>query len=160
MTEPLPSRQATGGSALEGIGWDAARVSDDRARVARISAELEAGFAALREVEPAVSVFGSARSPETSPEYAMARSVARAVTEAGFNVITGGGPGVMEAANRGCREAGGLSVGLNIRLPHEQQVNAWVDLECTFRYFFVRKLMFVNYSCAFLIFPGGFGTLD
>jgi uncharacterized protein (TIGR00730 family) len=128
--------------------------------VDRIAAELEASLAALHDVEPAVAFFGSARSGETSAEYRAARTVAQAVAGAGFNVITGGGPGVMEAANRGCREGGGLSVGLNIRLPREQGTNAYVDREFTFRYFFVRKLMFVKYSCAFLIFPGGFGTLD
>jgi hypothetical protein len=144
---------------LEGIGWAAPPI-DDRARVERIAAELEGGFETLRDVEPAVAFFGSARSAETSPEYAAARAVASAVSRAGFNIITGGGPGVMEAANRGCREGGGLSVGLNIRLPREQHINAYVDRACTFRYFFVRKLMFVRYSCAFLIFPGGFGTLD
>ena len=144
---------------LEAIGW-AATPPDDRARVARVAAELEAGFAALREVEPAVAFFGSSRSHEASTEYGAARAVARAVARAGFNVMTGGGPGVMEAANRGCREGAGLSVGLNIRLPEEQRTNPHVDLACSFRYFFVRKLMFVKYSCAFLIFPGGFGTLD
>ena len=144
-------------SALEGLGWGA---HQDEERVARIVAELRMGFAALRDVEPAVSVFGSARARSDSAEYVMAREVARAVAGAGFNVITGGGPGVMAGANRGCREGGGLSVGLSIRLPVEQQTNAFVDRECVFRYFFVRKLMFVKYSCAFLIFPGGFGTLD
>jgi uncharacterized protein (TIGR00730 family) len=142
---------------MEGIGWAGV---DERARVERITAEVEEGFARLRDVEPAVAFFGSARSAESSPEYAAARSVARAVAAAGFNVITGGGPGVMEAANRGCREGGGLSVGLNIQLPHEQLTNPYVDLECPFRYFFLRKLMFMKYSCAFLVFPGGFGTLD
>ncbi len=144
---------------LEGIGW-ATVPSDDRARIERIDTELECGFAALRDVEPAVSFFGSARSAESSPEYALAQTVARAVSAAGFNVITGGGPGVMEAANRGCREAGGISIGLNIELPSEQHTNPYVDVSCDFRYFFVRKLMFVKYSCAFLIFPGGFGTVN
>jgi hypothetical protein len=107
-----------------------------------------------------VSVFGSARSAPDAPEYELARSVSRAAAREGFNVITGGGPGVMEAANRGCREGGGLSVGLDIELPHEQHLNPYVERSCAFRYFFVRKLMFVRYSCAFLVFPGGFGTLD
>lgn len=145
--------------ALESVGW-APEPPGEHARLQRIRGELEAGFAALRDVEPAVSVFGSARSAQDSPDHELARTVARAVAGEGFNIITGGGPGVMEAANRGCREARGLSVGLNIRLPREQHANPFVDLECTFRYFFVRKLMFVRYSCAFLIFPGGFGTLD
>lgn len=144
-------------SPLETIGWGAERDED---RVARITAELRMGFAALRDVEPAISVFGSARAGEGSPECMEAREVAREVARAGFNVLTGGGPGVMEAANRGCREGGGLSVGLSIRLPREQRTNDFVDRECAFRHFFVRKLMFVKYSCAFLIFPGGFGTLD
>jgi uncharacterized protein (TIGR00730 family) len=144
---------------FEAIGWDRGALGDLE-RVARITAELEAGFSGLFDVEPAVSFFGSARSLESSPEYGLARSVAAAVARAGFNVLTGGGPGVMEAANRGCREGGGVSIGLNIRLPHEQAQNAFVDRACTFQYFFVRKLMFVRYSCAFLVFPGGFGTLD
>lgn len=144
-------------SPLESIGWGA---EGDEERVARITAELRMGFAALRDVEPAVSIFGSARAWEGSPECVMAREVAREVSRAGFNVLTGGGPGVMEAANRGCREGGGLSIGLSIRLPREQRTNGFVDRECAFGHFFVRKLMFVKYSCAFLIFPGGFGTLD
>jgi len=154
-----PLGENSAAEALEGIGWTDL-VGDDRARVERVSAELGAGFAALHDVEPPVAFFGSARSNESSAEYGAARAVAPAVARSGFNVITGGGPGVMEAANRGCREGGGLSVGLNIRLPHEQHTNPYVDLECSFRYFFVRKLMFVKYSCAFLIFPGGFGTID
>ena len=145
--------------ALEGVGWG--RVPGrDRSRLARITAELQRGFRTLRDVEPAVSFFGSARSSKSSAEYAAARGVARAVARMGFNVLTGGGPGIMEAANRGCREGGGLSIGLSIRLPKEQGTNRYVERECRFRYFFVRKLMFVRYSCAFLIFPGGFGTLD
>ncbi len=143
--------------ALEGIGW---LPGDERERVARISEELRSGFSALADVEPAVAVFGSARSARESAEYRQAREVARAVARLGFNVLTGGGGGVMEAANLGCREGGGMSVGLNIVLPHEQALNRFVERGCTFRYFFVRKLMFVKYSCAFLVFPGGFGTLD
>ncbi len=146
-------------SALEGIGWDGAALGE-RERLVRIHEELQRGFTSLRDVEPAVSFFGSARSAATSREYGLARTVAQAVARSGFNILTGGGPGVMEAANRGCREGGGLSVGLNIVLPHEQTQNPFVDRACAFRYFFVRKLMFVKYSCAFLVFPGGFGTLD
>ena len=142
---------------LEGLGW---ADLPDVERLERIGAELRAGFDLLREIEPAIAVFGSARSTRTSAEYEMARSVSRATAKMGFNVLTGGGPGVMEAANRGCQEGGGVSVGLNIRLPQEQQPNPYIDLEHTFRYFFVRKLMFVKYSCAFLVFPGGYGTLD
>lgn len=144
-------------SALEGLGW---LRDDDEARIRRIEAELREGFATLRDVEPAVAFFGSARTPEDHAAYGLAREVARAVARAGFNVLTGGGPGIMEAANRGCREGGGLSVGLNIYLPQEQRANPYVQQELEFRYFFVRKLMFVKYSCAFLIFPGGYGTLD
>jgi uncharacterized protein (TIGR00730 family) len=151
-----PAERAPG--ALEGIGWNAA---DDDARLARIQQELELGFGLLRDVEPAVAFFGSARSADHAPEYRAAREVARAVARSGFNVLTGGGPGVMEAASRGCTEGGGLAVGLNIVLPRAQQrPNRYLGRSCSFRYFFVRKLMFVKYSCAFLIFPGGFGTLD
>lgn len=144
--------------ALESIGWGISQ--DDQARIARIGAELERGFALLRGIEPAVSIFGSARAQPDDSVYLEARSVAREVARTGFNVLTGGGPGVMEAANRGCREGGGRSTGLTIELPNEQATNPFVDLEVPFRYFFARKLMFVRYSCAFLIFPGGFGTLD
>jgi uncharacterized protein (TIGR00730 family) len=145
--------------ALESIGW--ARLPEgERGRIDRMVAELREGFRNLRDVEPAVAFFGSARSKRGSQEYALARATARAVAGAGFNVITGGGPGVMEAANRGCKEGGGLSIGLGIRLPEGQRTNGFVERKCVFRYFFIRKLMFVKYSCAFLIFPGGFGTLD
>jgi hypothetical protein len=155
----MPESLEASPEALESIGWGGVP-ADDRTRVARIAAELERGFGTLRDVEPAVAFFGSARSGERSPEYEAAREIARAVARMGFNVLTGGGPGVMEAANRGCREGGGLSVGLTIRLPKEQRTNRFVERDCSFQYFFVRKLMFVKYSCAFLIFPGGFGTLD
>jgi uncharacterized protein (TIGR00730 family) len=150
--------RSTSPEALESIGWGVSR--DDRARIARIEAELERGFALLRDVEPAVSIFGSARVTHDDPIYDAARRVAREVTRSGFNVLTGGGPGLMEAATRGCAEGGGLPVGLTIELPDEQPTNAFVARECRFHYFFIRKLMFVRYSCAFLIFPGGFGTLD
>ena len=144
-------------SALEGLGW---LRDGDEARIRRIEAELREGFSTLRDVEPAVAFFGSARTPEDHAAYGLAREVACAVAQAGFSILTGGGPGIMEAANRGCREGGGLSIGLNIRLPQEQRTNPYVEREIEFRYFFVRKLMFVKYSCAFLIFPGGYGTLD
>lgn len=136
------------------------RDRDDPERLRRITQELRNGFRALADVDPAVSVFGSARLGEGTPEYAEAREVARRVARAGYNVITGGGPGLMEAANRGAREGGGLSVGVNIELRTEQRPNAWLDRQFECRYFFVRKLLFVRYACAFLIFPGGFGTLD
>jgi hypothetical protein len=154
----MNDRRVTSPAALESIGWGV--TPDDRTRLARIEAELEHGFASMQGIEPAVSIFGSARArPDDSP-YVDAREVARAVARAGFNVLTGGGPGVMEAASRGCREGGGVPVGLTIELPDEQATNAFVEREIRFRYFFARKLMFVRYSCAFLIFPGGFGTLD
>ncbi|MFI5317265.1 MAG: TIGR00730 family Rossman fold protein [Myxococcota bacterium] len=154
----MSERRVASPEALESIGWGLS--PDDRSRVARIQEELERGFATMHGIEPAVSVFGSARAQASDSTYADARGVARAVARSGFNVLTGGGPGVMEAASRGCREGGGLSVGLTIELPDEQPTNAFIARECRFHYFFVRKLMFVRYSCAFLIFPGGFGTLD
>jgi len=129
-------------------------------RVLRIQAEFVEGFDALAHVGPAVTVFGSARVKPDDPMYDAARRIAGGLARAGFAVITGGGPGIMEAANRGAREGGGLSVGCNIELPFEQDMNAYVDLGIEFRYFFVRKMMFVKYAEAFIIFPGGFGTLD
>jgi hypothetical protein len=129
-------------------------------RVLRITAEFVEGFDALAEVGPAVSVFGSARVEEGSPLYETARALGGHLADAGFAVITGGGPGVMAAANRGCHEAGGFSIGCNIELPHEQWLNPWVDLGVEFRYFFARKTMFVKYADGFVIMPGGFGTLD
>ena len=129
-------------------------------RVMRIQAEFVEGFGALAELPRAVSVFGSARTPVDAPEYALARELGGALVAAGWAVITGGGPGVMEAANRGASEAHGLSVGLGIELPFEQRLNEWVDLGIEFRYFFARKTMFVKYAQAFVILPGGFGTLD
>ena len=132
----------------------------DPDRVARIREEVAYGFAALAGVEHAVSIFGSARTPADDPHYILARAVAARVGALGFDIITGGGPGIMEAANRGAREAAVRSIGLNIELPHEQTVNQFLDLSLRFRYFFVRKLMFIRYASAFVVFPGGFGTLD
>jgi uncharacterized protein (TIGR00730 family) len=129
-------------------------------RVLRIVGDFVDGFDALAEVGPAVTVFGSARTPSTSPYYAGARRLGSMLAERGYAVITGGGPGIMEAANRGCQEGGGLSVGCNIELPMEQGLNPYVDLGVEFRYFFARKVMFVKYADAFVIYPGGFGTLD
>jgi uncharacterized protein (TIGR00730 family) len=129
-------------------------------RLARIERELVFGFEELGKIGLAICVFGSARISADSAEYERARQVGRAIGEAGFAVITGGGPGAMEAANRGAQDAGALSVGLNIELPHEQGLNPYVDLGIEFHYFFVRKLMFVRYSHARVVFPGGFGTLD
>ncbi len=122
--------------------------------------EFVEGFDALADLPPAISVFGSARAGREDLTYQLALDFGRAAAEAGFAVITGGGGGVMEAANRGCREGGGLSVGCNIELPFEQHLNAYVDLGIDFRYFFARKTMFVRYAEAFAVFPGGFGTLD
>ena len=132
----------------------------DAERLELIAAELCTGFNELSGIGQAVCVFGSARTPRTSPEYERAREVARRLGESGFAIVTGGGPGTMEAANRGARDAGALSVGLNILLPREQGMNPYVDLGITFDYFFTRKLMFVRYSQAFVVFPGGYGTLD
>lgn len=130
-------------------------------RVLRIQAEFVEGFGQLAELPPAVTVFGSARTKPDSPDYAMGRSLGRSLAEAGYAVITGGGPGVMESANRGARDVdGAVSVGLGIELPFEQSMNDYVDLGIEFRYFFVRKTMFVKYSCGFIALPGGFGTLD
>ena len=133
---------------------------DDAARIARIDGELRDGFEALAHVGKAVSFFGSARTPTDDPDYAAARSLARRMGDGGFAVITGGGPGVMEAANRGARDAGATSIGLAIELPHEEGANPHADITLTFHYFFVRKVMFVRYSSGFVVFPGGFGTLD
>jgi uncharacterized protein (TIGR00730 family) len=129
-------------------------------RVMRIQSEFVTGFGALAEVGPAVSVFGSARTRPDHPTYELGVRVGAALVAAGYAVITGGGPGVMEGANRGCQEGGGMSVGCNIELAHEQDLNPYVDLGVEFRYFFVRKTMFVKYADAFVIYPGGFGTLD
>jgi uncharacterized protein (TIGR00730 family) len=135
-------------------------VHTDPWRVMRIQAEFVEGFGMLAELPRAVTVFGSARTPRDHLEYAQGRALGTALAEAGFAVITGGGPGAMEAANKGCSEAGGFSVGLGIELPFEQGLNDWVDLGINFRYFFARKTMFVKYSQAFVCLPGGFGTLD
>jgi uncharacterized protein (TIGR00730 family) len=129
-------------------------------RLQRIRQELVAGYDALGDLRCAVSIFGSARTPPEHPDYALARATAHRLGEAGFAVITGGGPGIMEAANRGAREARATSVGLNIDLPFEQAPNPYQDVELRFHYFFTRKIMFVRFASAFVVFPGGFGTLD
>ncbi len=135
-------------------------VHTDPWRVLRIQSEFVEGFGLLAELPAAVSVFGSARTKPDDPEYAAGIAIGAALAKAGFAVITGGGPGAMEAVNRGASEAGGVSVGLGIELPFEQKLNDWVDLGVNFRYFFARKTMFVKYAQAFVIMPGGFGTLD
>ena len=133
---------------------------DDAARVERIRGELDRGFDALAHLGKAVSIFGSARTEPDDPVYGQARELARRLGEDGFAIVTGGGPGIMEAANRGARDAGVLSIGLGIELPHEQSMNEAVDIPLDFHYFFTRKVMFVRYASAFVVFPGGFGTLD
>lgn len=135
-------------------------VHGDPWRVMRIQSEFVEGFGALAEVGSAVSVFGSARTRPDAPEYALGEAVGRGLAEAGYAVITGGGPGVMEAANKGAKEAGGVSIGLGIELPFEQRLNDYVDLGVNFRYFFARKTCFVKYSQGFVVLPGGFGTFD
>jgi uncharacterized protein (TIGR00730 family) len=159
--EPDPQRQGTTTDQrlLDQRGptdW----VHTDPWRVLRIQSEFVEGFGLLAELPRAVSVFGSARTPREHPHYAAGVQIGAALAQAGYAVITGGGPGAMEAANRGASEAGGLSVGLGIELPFEQELNSWVDVGISFRYFFVRKTMFVKYAQAFVILPGGFGTLD
>lgn len=141
------------------VPCDVAEAEDDR-RLDRIREEVDRGFDAMRDVDEGVSVFGSARIGEGQPWYELCRETAACLAGHGFAVITGGGPGLMEAANRGAAEAGGLSVGLNIELPKEQEPNRFQNRELHFHYFFARKLMFVRYARAFVIFPGGFGTLD
>jgi len=145
------------------LGAERPAVATERSeadRLARIHDELLMGYEALAGLGCGVSVFGSARTPPDHPDYALARATARRLGEAGFAVITGGGPGIMEAANRGARDAGATSVGLNIDLPFEQGANAFQDIALRFHYFFTRKIMFVRYASAFVVFPGGFGTLD
>ena len=141
-----------------GPGIDFTRT--DPWRVFRIMGEFVEGFDTLAKTGRAVAIFGSARVPAGHPQYLAAQETARLIAEAGFAVITGGGPGIMEAANRGAVDGGGLSIGCNIELPFEQGTNQYVEVAVNFRYFFVRKMMFVKYSEGFIIFPGGFGTMD
>jgi uncharacterized protein (TIGR00730 family) len=135
-------------------------VHTDPWRVLRIQSEFVEGFGLLAELPKAVSVFGSARTGRDAPEYAAAERLGAELVRAGYAVLTGGGPGIMEAANKGASQAGGVSVGLGIELPFEQRLNDWVDIGIQFRYFFARKTMFVKYAQAFVVMPGGFGTLD
>jgi uncharacterized protein (TIGR00730 family) len=132
----------------------------DATLIHEIAAEFAAGFDRLASIGPAVTVFGSARTPPEHPHYRLMREVGAEIGRAGFAVVTGGGGGLMEAANRGARDVGALSVGCNIELPHEQRLNEYLDIELRFRHFFARKVMFVRYASAFVIGPGGFGTLD
>ncbi|KRB74964.1 DNA-binding protein [Nocardioides sp. Root190] len=161
---PRPSKGRPEGSTtdqrlLDNRG-DSNWVHSDTWRVLKIQAEFVEGFNDLAEVGPAISVFGSARIPDTHPAYDIGVRVGRALAEAGFAVITGGGPGAMEAANRGAVEAGGESIGLGIELPWEAKLNDYVGFGLNFRYFFVRKMMFVKYSQGYIVLPGGLGTLD
>ena len=135
--------------------------SGDSWRMFRIMAEFVDGFDTLSSIKrPSVTLYGSARTAEDHPDYTLAREIARQLSEHGYGIITGGGPGIMEAANRGAADAEGLSIGLNIDLPHEQEGNDYVNLPLDFRYFFVRKVMFMKYSMAFICLPGGFGSMD
>ena len=136
-------------------------VADVEEHVAKIAAEFRGGFEAVARIDrPAVTIFGSARTPAGTKPFEDARDVARRFAEAGWAVVTGGGPGVMEAANRGAKEGGGLSVGFNIELPHEQHENPYLDIEYTFQHFYARKTMFVKAAEGYVVFPGGFGTMD
>jgi uncharacterized protein (TIGR00730 family) len=152
-TSTSDQRLLSGG---DGADW----LHSDPWRVMRIQSEFVEGFGALAELGPAVSVFGSARTLPEHPDFALGEEVGRLLAQAGYAVITGGGPGIMSAANKGASEAGGLSVGLGIELPFEQGMNPWVDLGVNFRYFFARKTMFVKYAEGFVVLPGGFGTFD
>jgi hypothetical protein len=165
--EPAPEGpEGLGGPTLDEelllwLGDEPAEVRGaDAGRVREIAAEFARGFGALAQIGPAVSVFGSARTPREHPDYALVREVAARLGRGGYAIITGGGPGLMEAANRGARDAGATSVGCNIRLPHEQAANQYLDISLRFGHFFARKVMFVRYAAAFVIAPGGFGTLD
>ena len=168
MPRSLPSRDVTdvhrpATTDEELLGAQAPSVASEHTeteRLERIRDELARGFDALANIQRGVSVFGSARTPPDHPRYGLAREVGRALGDAGFAVITGGGPGIMEAANRGAREADACSVGLNIELPFEQGPNPYQDIALTFHFFFTRKVMFVRYATGFVVFPGGFGTLD
>ena len=146
---------------LRGVGpYVPESAADDPERLKEIHEEFAMGFAALADLQGAVSVFGSSRTQPDHPDYALAKETAKQLGAAGFSIITGGGPGIMEAANRGAQEAGAKSIGLNINLAHEQQPNQFQDLSLTFKHFFTRKVMFIRYSHAFIAMPGGFGTLD
>jgi hypothetical protein len=160
--ESEPPREPTFDQELLSLLGDETRNerTKDADLLRRIAAEFAMGFDALSEIGQAVTIFGSARTGPTHPTYQLVRSVAAALGEAGYAIITGGGPGLMEAANRGARDAGAISVGCNIELPHEQGSNPYLDVSLRFHHFFARKVMFVRYAQAFVFAPGGFGTLD
>jgi uncharacterized protein (TIGR00730 family) len=160
---PLPAPRAPATYDEELLGAETRAIlttQSDAERIKRTQQELETGFRELGRIGPAVSFFGSARTHDEDPTYELARRTAGMLGGAGFAVITGGGPGVMAAANRGALDAGARSIGLNIELPFEQETNPYVDLALRFHYFYTRKVMFVRYASAFVVFPGGFGTLD
>ena len=161
---PRPTKGRPAGSTTDQRLLDSSGQGDwvhtDPWRVMKIQAEFVEGFNDLSEIGPAISVFGSARTPQDHPTYAQAEAIGRALAEAGFVVITGGGPGTMEAANKGALEAGGESIGLGIELPFEARLNDYVNFGLNFRYFFVRKMMFVKYSQGYIVMPGGLGTMD
>ena len=161
---PRPTKGRPAGSTTDQRLLDSSGHGDwvhtDPWRVMKIQAEFVEGFNDLSEIGPAISVFGSARTPQDHPTYAQAEAIGRALAEAGFVVITGGGPGTMEAANKGALEAGGESIGLGIELPFEARLNDYVNFGLNFRYFFVRKMMFVKYSQGYIVMPGGLGTMD
>ncbi len=158
--EPFPHARRTEDERLLESVEELETIGKDAWRVFRIMGEFVEGFEEMAKVGPAVSIFGSARVRRGDPQYEMCVETARLLGESGLGIITGGGPGIMEAANKGAREAGAMSVGCNIELPFEQHLNPYVDLAIDFRYFFVRKTMFVKYAQAFVIFPGGYGTMD
>jgi len=168
MSDPVAGNSAVSGDELtfdqDLLTWLGDEPNPERAadaeRIRCIAEEFAMGFDALANIGPAVTVFGSARTPESHPHYALTRTVAAALGRAGYAIITGGGGGLMEAANRGARDAGTASVGLNIELPREQSLNAYVDIGLKFRHFFARKVMFMRYGRAFVVAPGGYGTLD
>jgi uncharacterized protein (TIGR00730 family) len=159
-TQPAQVPSTPDQEIIEAETTHVASLRTDAERIERVQHELASGFELLAGLGPAVCMFGSARTATDHPEYEAARRVGQLVGRAGFAVITGGGPGTMEAANRGAQDVGVTSVGLNIELPHEQELNPYCDIGMRFHYFFTRKLMFVRYACARIVFPGGFGTLD
>ncbi len=160
LTAPFPHERETEDERLLQSVEDLRTIGKDAWRVFRIMGEFVEGFEEMGDIGTAVSIFGSARTKQDDPIYGACVETARLLGEAGFSIITGGGPGIMEAANKGAKEAGATSVGCNIELPFEQSGNDFIDVSIDFRYFFVRKTMFVKYACGFVIFPGGFGTMD
>lgn len=151
---PVPKKS------IESFTTSSKILSRESWKIFQIMAEFVEGFEALEQIHPSVSIFGSARTPVDSPYYVKAEQIARLLADSGFSVVSGGGPGIMEAVNKGAYAGKGPSVGLNISLPHEQSANAYQDIKLTFRHFFARKVMFVKYASAYVVLPGGFGTLD